>query len=193
PGPIPNPEAKATCADGTALDRVWESRTPPEHPFTIGDPIPGPLSSFMGSSRPRDQHAFGGLPDAWLNSYQSRAMSRQQTSKGFTVSEHNDGPRPFRRGASDSGQRDAGNDRPSRRTGDSESGRGGFRRSGGDKDRGAGDRGGFRRGDSGGSDRGSDNRGGSGGGYRRDSGDRSGQRDDRGPGGFRRGGDSGRP
>ena len=29
PGPIPNPEAKPSSADGTALDRVWESRTPP--------------------------------------------------------------------------------------------------------------------------------------------------------------------
>jgi hypothetical protein len=30
PGPIPNPEAKAHCADGTALVRVWESRSPPD-------------------------------------------------------------------------------------------------------------------------------------------------------------------
>jgi hypothetical protein len=29
PGPFPNPEAKPHSADGTALDRVWESRTPP--------------------------------------------------------------------------------------------------------------------------------------------------------------------
>jgi hypothetical protein len=29
PGPIPNPEAKPSSANGTALDRVWESRTPP--------------------------------------------------------------------------------------------------------------------------------------------------------------------
>ena len=29
PGPVPNPEAKSSSADGTALDRVWESRTPP--------------------------------------------------------------------------------------------------------------------------------------------------------------------
>ena len=29
PGPISNPEAKPTCADGTALGRVWESKTPP--------------------------------------------------------------------------------------------------------------------------------------------------------------------
>ena len=29
PGPIPNPEAKPTRADGTALGRVWESKLPP--------------------------------------------------------------------------------------------------------------------------------------------------------------------
>jgi hypothetical protein len=29
PGPIPNPEAKPSSADGTALVRVWESRSPP--------------------------------------------------------------------------------------------------------------------------------------------------------------------
>src|SRR5699024_4350633 len=29
PGPFPNPEAKPTCADGTAPGRVWESKTPP--------------------------------------------------------------------------------------------------------------------------------------------------------------------
>ena len=29
PGPVPNPEAKPSSADGTALVRVWESRTPP--------------------------------------------------------------------------------------------------------------------------------------------------------------------
>src|ERR1700755_1682374 len=30
PGLIPNPEAKPASADGTALGRVWESRTPPD-------------------------------------------------------------------------------------------------------------------------------------------------------------------
>ena len=40
PGPIPNPEVKPLSADGTALARVWESRTPPgiffqePHPFS---------------------------------------------------------------------------------------------------------------------------------------------------------------
>lgn len=29
PGSIPNPEAKLDCADGTALGRVWESRSSP--------------------------------------------------------------------------------------------------------------------------------------------------------------------
>ncbi len=29
PGPMPNPEAKPSSADGTALVRVWESRSPP--------------------------------------------------------------------------------------------------------------------------------------------------------------------
>ena len=33
PGNIPNPEAKPFSADGTALETVWESRTPPNnHP-----------------------------------------------------------------------------------------------------------------------------------------------------------------
>ena len=30
PGPIPNPVAKTHSADGTALGRVWESKSPPE-------------------------------------------------------------------------------------------------------------------------------------------------------------------
>src|SRR5215207_11314911 len=29
PGPIPNPEVKPASADGTAPERWWESRTPP--------------------------------------------------------------------------------------------------------------------------------------------------------------------
>ena len=39
PGPIPNPEAKPDSADGTALARVWESRTPP----TLNQLAVGPL------------------------------------------------------------------------------------------------------------------------------------------------------
>src|SRR5437588_10095636 len=31
PGPIPNPEAKPSSADGTAPARMWESRTPPDY------------------------------------------------------------------------------------------------------------------------------------------------------------------
>ena len=33
PGPIPNPVAKPSCADGTALVRVWESRSSPTFNF----------------------------------------------------------------------------------------------------------------------------------------------------------------
>ena len=36
PGPFPNPEAKPTCADGTAPGRVWESKTPPALNFIVG-------------------------------------------------------------------------------------------------------------------------------------------------------------
>ena len=45
PGPFPNPEAKAWHGDGTALERVWESSTPP-HSYRWGFP-----SSF-GSGNP---------------------------------------------------------------------------------------------------------------------------------------------
>ena len=31
PGLIPNPEAKPACADGTALGRVWESKSLPQY------------------------------------------------------------------------------------------------------------------------------------------------------------------
>ena len=31
PGPIPNPEVKPLSADGTATERLWESRTPPDN------------------------------------------------------------------------------------------------------------------------------------------------------------------
>ena len=33
PGPFPNPEAKAWHGDGTALERVWESSTPPHSTY----------------------------------------------------------------------------------------------------------------------------------------------------------------
>ncbi len=44
PGPIPNPEAKTHSADGTAPERVWESRTPPDNHYRQEAPPPvGPL------------------------------------------------------------------------------------------------------------------------------------------------------
>ena len=37
PGPFPNPEAKPTCADGTAPGRVWESKSPPALKLKINE------------------------------------------------------------------------------------------------------------------------------------------------------------
>ena len=54
PGPFPNPEAKAWHGDGTALERVWESSTPP-HSFVgpsgrvpLGDSRKGPFFILLG-------------------------------------------------------------------------------------------------------------------------------------------------
>jgi hypothetical protein len=42
PGPIPNPEAKPSSADGTAPARVWESRSPPTVNLKRGLPSGSP-------------------------------------------------------------------------------------------------------------------------------------------------------
>ncbi|MBF6358393.1 hypothetical protein IU449_28250, partial [Nocardia higoensis] len=54
----PNPEAKATCADGTALDRVWESRTPPEHPFPKAPNTVGGLRRIREAEAPTGNAAL---------------------------------------------------------------------------------------------------------------------------------------
>lgn len=55
PGPIPNPVAKPSCADGTALDRVWESRSLPT--FNVWRSAPGFVRerffAFRGHIAPR--------------------------------------------------------------------------------------------------------------------------------------------
>ena len=67
PGPFPNPEAKAWHGDGTALERVWESSTPP-HSFVGGSrraSAPGTpfffvfLPDFSGLSRTSRQRLSG--------------------------------------------------------------------------------------------------------------------------------------
>jgi hypothetical protein len=45
PGPIPNPEVKPASANGTAPDRMWESRTPP-NTLCRGATARWPLCSF---------------------------------------------------------------------------------------------------------------------------------------------------
>ncbi len=60
PGPIPNPEVKPFSADGTATERLWESRTPPdihcESGVAFGRPrfcmsCPSPAGSTRGRAR----------------------------------------------------------------------------------------------------------------------------------------------
>ena len=46
PGPIPNPEVKPASADGTATERLWESRTPPDIHSGRGHPSGWPLRLF---------------------------------------------------------------------------------------------------------------------------------------------------
>ena len=75
PGPFPNPEAKPTCADGTAPGRVWESKSPPALKLkrkTLGAPIywsPSGLFLVVGKTVKEEpiislfkQFTFGGRP-----------------------------------------------------------------------------------------------------------------------------------
>src|SRR3954454_11956985 len=48
PGLIPNPEAKPSSADGTAPERVWESRTPPDKLSIEGRPLGRPSIRLPG-------------------------------------------------------------------------------------------------------------------------------------------------
>ena len=60
PGPIPNPEVKPFSADGTATERLWESRTPPDihcgSGVTFGWPhfcVPGQRCVSVATRRPQ--------------------------------------------------------------------------------------------------------------------------------------------
>src|SRR6478609_6455733 len=50
PGPIPNPEVKPFSADGTATERLWESRTPPDNHCGSGVTFGWPHFCISGSS-----------------------------------------------------------------------------------------------------------------------------------------------
>ncbi len=52
PGPIPNPEVKPSSADGTAPEREWESRTPPNNFHTSRGHPSGGLCCVEGSDWP---------------------------------------------------------------------------------------------------------------------------------------------
>ena len=60
PGSIPNPEAKLDRADGTALGRVWESRSPPDI-FIGSGGVLSPCGVFA-SSTPFFSPKMGSLP-----------------------------------------------------------------------------------------------------------------------------------
>ena len=47
PGPIPNPEVKPFSADGTATERLWESRTPPDILSSRATRKGGPTVAFQ--------------------------------------------------------------------------------------------------------------------------------------------------
>ena len=64
PGPIPNPEAKPFSADGTALARVWESRTPPDTIQKKPPPHGGGFFCFPGLSEGAWSRA-GGVAALW--------------------------------------------------------------------------------------------------------------------------------
>ena len=73
PGPFPNPEAKAWHGDGTALERVWESSTPPHS--TLGVPVElrlrePPFLFVVPASRP--EHVAPGFPVARRPDYSTR-------------------------------------------------------------------------------------------------------------------------
>ena len=50
PSTIPNLEAKPGSANGTATDRLWESRTPPQHNKTRGTAPPHGVPSLSTST-----------------------------------------------------------------------------------------------------------------------------------------------
>ena len=50
PGPIPNPEVKPFSADGTATERLWESRTPPDKHCGSGVTFGWPHFCISGSA-----------------------------------------------------------------------------------------------------------------------------------------------
>jgi hypothetical protein len=63
PGPIPNPEVKPFSADGTALETVWESRTPPDIHIDQESPpgsTPAGFPAFKGKALTADMVRRGG-------------------------------------------------------------------------------------------------------------------------------------
>ena len=93
PGPIPNPEAKPSSADGTAPGRVWESRSPPtiQQDGTKAatphfSPFASPGNLNVGSHAPV-------TPEAGLRLVRPRSPSKPRVADS--------GPRTVRRSVGD--------------------------------------------------------------------------------------------
>ena len=78
PSTIPNLEAKPGSANGTATDRLWESRTPPQHNKTRGTAPPHGVPSLSIPTPPttsHHQHATGSATGSY------RSYTRQATTR----------------------------------------------------------------------------------------------------------------
>ena len=88
PSTIPNLEAKPGSANGTATDRLWESRTPPQHNKTRGTAPPHGVPSLTIPTPPttshqlrqchRQRHRLRYLRCQWLR-YQQRHERQRMT------------------------------------------------------------------------------------------------------------------
>ena len=85
PSTIPNLEAKPGSANGTATDRLWESRTPPQHNKTRGTAPPHGVPSLSIPTPTTPQAHRHRLPYRlcqWLRYQQRyRPYTRQATTR----------------------------------------------------------------------------------------------------------------
>jgi hypothetical protein len=109
PGPIPNPEVKPICADGTWGESPWESRSPPNYliksPAATGAGllcIPGlPWLELWRGSRPL--RCSGGRGREYPFGPMSSPRPKRPGPRGSQDSSTNRGPRPAASGGRDGG------------------------------------------------------------------------------------------
>jgi hypothetical protein len=94
PGPIPNPEVKPASANGTAPDRMWESRTPPNILFQKGPPPWWPLLAFRTPCRAVRALSCPPEPLGVHSSGSRRAAPQPVAPLTVEVGDHAEGGRP---------------------------------------------------------------------------------------------------